>query len=221
MSEVAHILVTYRQGIFYGLLTTLQLALIAGTGGLAGGTALGLLAFRSLVWRTVAKALSFFLSSIPVLVLLFWVHYPLQASLQIVIPPFISAVFVLTMLNTAAVADIVRDALDTFDQEYVHAGMVCGLSPSQIFRHVQAPIFLRRVIPALLRVQVNTLHMTLFASLISVDEIFRISQRINAETYRPIQIFTALAILFILVSLPLNWCAAALERRFHGGLQPP
>ena len=155
------------------------------------------------------------------LVLLFWVHYPLQASLHVVIPPFITAAFVLTMLSAVAVADIVRDALNTFDQEYVNAGVVCGLSPMQIFRYVQVPIFLRRVIPALLRVQVNTLHMTLFASLISVDEIFRISQRINAETYRPIQIFTALALLFLLISLPLNGCAAALERKYHGGLDAP
>lgn len=212
------ILVDYHEGIAFGLLTTLKLAGIAWLGGLVVGTALGFLASRSAVGDAFVRSGAFVLSSIPVIIFLFWVHYPLQAALQVVIPPFISASFVLTVLNIGAVAEIVRNALRTFDPEYVNAGIVCGFSTSQIFRYVQVPIFLRQVIPSVLRTQVTILHMTLFASLISVDEIFRIAQRINAETYKPIEIYTALALLFLGVSLPLNVIAAGLERRFHGGL---
>jgi polar amino acid transport system permease protein len=215
---VLAILVDYREGILFGLLTTLRLALIAWVGGLVLGGLLGWLGSLYRGWSAVTRFGAFLFSSIPVLVLLFWVHYPLQASLSVVIPPFVSAACVLTVLNTAAVAEIVRNALETFDKEYINAAIVCGLSPGQIFRYVQIPIFLRQVLPSLLRTQVNVLHMTLFASLISVDEIFRIAQRINAETYKPVEIFTALAVLFLAVSVPLNALAALLERRFHGGL---
>lgn len=212
------ILVDYHQGIAFGLLTTLKLAGIAWVGGLALGTAVGFLASRSATWDVLVRSSAFVLSSIPVIIFLFWVHYPLQAALHVVIPPFISASGVLMLLNIAAVADIVRNALRTFDPDYVNAGVVCGLSDRQIFRHIQIPIFMRQVLPSLLRAQVNILHMTLFASLISVDEIFRMAQRINAETYKPIEIYTALALLFLGVSLPLNVFAQQLERRFHGGL---
>jgi His/Glu/Gln/Arg/opine family amino acid ABC transporter permease subunit len=210
--------VSYKEGILHGLLTTLRLVGIAWLGGLVFGTLLGIGTTRFRAWRSLFRAISFFLSSIPVLVFLFWVHYPLQAALNIVINPFITAAGVLTLLNAAAVGEIVRNALDTFDPDYLSAGVVCGLNPGQIFWHVQVPIFLRQVIPSLLRVQVSALHMTLFASLISVDEIFRISQRINAEIYKPIEVFTSLALLFLIISFPLNWLAAGLERRFHGGL---
>jgi ABC-type amino acid transport system permease subunit len=197
----------------------LKLAGVAWIGGLVCGAVIGFMASRSKWWDIFVRSSAFILSSIPIIVFLFWVHYPLQAALGVVIPPFISAAFVLTLLNIGAVGEIVRNALRTFDPDYVNAGVVCGLGPSQIFRYIQAPIFLRQVIPSLLRVQVITLHMTLFASLISVDEIFRIAQRINAETYKPIEIYSALAVLFLGVSLPLNAFAALLERRFHGGLR--
>ncbi len=212
------ILVDYREGIASGLATTLELAGIAWSTGLIAGVVFGFLASRSALWDSIVRSGAFVLSSIPVLVFLFWVHYPLQAALQVVIPPFISASFVLALLSIAAVSEIVRNALRTFDPDYIYAGIVCGLSTSQIFRYIQVPIFLRQVIPSLLRTQVSILHMTLFASLISVDEIFRIAQRINAETYKPIEIYTALALLFLGISLPLNAIAAGLERRFHGGL---
>jgi len=212
------ILVDYHEGITIGLYTTLKLAGVAWLSGLMGGTMIGFLASRSAIWDVIVRSMVFLLASIPVIVFLFWVHYPLQAALEIVIPPFISASFVLALLNVGAVAEIVRNALRTFDSDYVNAGVVCGLSTGEIFRYVQVPIFLRQVIPSLLRAQVAILHMTLFASLISVDEIFRIAQRINAETYKPIEIYTALALLFLGVSLPLNAAAAALERRFHGGM---
>jgi ABC-type amino acid transport system permease subunit len=62
--------------------------------------------------------------------------------------------------------------------------------------------------------QVIMLHTTLFASLISVEEIFRVSQRINSTIYRPVEIYTALAFFFLLVCLPINLGAYYLKRRY-------
>jgi ABC-type amino acid transport system permease subunit len=82
-----------------------------------------------------------------------------------------------------------------------------------LFR-IQLPLILRQVIPALLPLQVVMLHTTLFASLISVEEIFRVAQRINAQIYRPVEIYTALGIFFLGVCLPVNGVALWLKRRF-------
>ena len=56
--------------------------------------------------------------------------------------------------------------------------------------------------------------MALFASLISVNEIFRVAQQINAQIYRPVEIYTALGVLFLVVCLPLNGLALWLKARF-------
>jgi ABC-type amino acid transport system permease subunit len=113
-----------------------------------------------------------------------------------------------------AVADTMRQALKQFPRELVVAGRVCGLSPFQVFRHIQFPIVLRHTIPTLLMIQVNMLQASLFASLISVEELFRVAQRINAAEYKPVEIYTGLALFFLMICLPLNGIALMLQRHY-------
>jgi len=209
------ILVEYRQAFWAGLKVTLQLSCIIWTFGLLIGSAVGVASSHWRVWVGLpARFLSFFLSGIPVLVFLFWLHYPLQSMLHVVIDPFITAAVALTIVNVLAVADLVRGVLVDFPMQYVVAAKVCGLTHRQTIMEIQLPIVLRQILPGLLVIQVNLLQMTLFASLISVDEIFRICQRINAQIYRPVEIYTALAFLFLAVCLPMNGLALWLRSRF-------
>lgn len=212
---VLDILVTYREGILRGLVVTLQLCLIIWSTGLVVGSALGVAGAKW--YRGVgitSRVLSFALSGVPVLAFLFWLHYPLQAVLQVVINPFYTAAAALSVINVLAVADAVRGVLRDFPAQYIVAAQVSGLSPTQTLLHIQLPIVLRQVIPSLLQIQVGMLQATLFASLISVDEIFRVAQRINAVIYRPVEIYTALALLFLSICLPLNGLALWLRQRF-------
>jgi len=147
-------------------------------------------------------------------VFLFWLHYPLQAILGVVIDPFYTAAAALSTINVFAVADLVRAVLADFPSQYVVAAKVCGLSDRQTLLRIQLPIIFRQILPGLLMIQVNMLQATLFASLISVDELFRVAQRINATIYKPVEIYTALAVFFLAICLPLNGLAIWLRSRF-------
>jgi His/Glu/Gln/Arg/opine family amino acid ABC transporter permease subunit len=213
------IIYNYREGLLSGLLVTLGLCLIIWLSGLIFGVLFGALAHRqkeSTGW--FLKVLSFVLASTPVLVLLFWLHYPLQALLGIVVIPFITAAFALSIINIVGVAQIVRDALDEFPEQYVVAGKVCGLKPREIFSKIELPIIVRQTIPSFLTLQVNMLQLTLFASLISVQELFRVAQQINSIVYKPIEIYTALAIFFIAICLPLNLLAYWFKKKYTRNL---
>jgi ABC-type amino acid transport system permease subunit len=154
------------------------------------------------------------LTAIPVLVFLFWLHYPLQSIFNVVIDPFITSVTALSIVNISMVSESVREVLNDFPQQYIMAARVSGLTPNLTFKKIQFPIIFRQVIPGLLQSQVVMLQSTLFASLISVDEIFRISQRINSQVYRPVEIYTTLAIFFLALCLPLHVLAKWLKDRF-------
>jgi len=217
--SVWNIIYTYKEGIFQGLLVTLGLCLIVWISGLLFGVLFGSLAHRqkeSTGW--FLKIFSFLLASTPILVLLFWLHYPLQAMLGIVVVPFITAAFALSLVNIVGVAQIVRDALDEFPEQYSIAGKVCGLTQKEIFKKIQLPIIFRQTIPQFLTLQVSMLQMTLFASLISVQELFRVAQQINSIIYKPIEIYTALAIFFIAICLPLNLLAYWFKNKYTRNL---
>jgi ABC-type amino acid transport system permease subunit len=138
--------------------------------------------------------------------------------LGIVVIPFITAAFALSLINIVGVAQIVRDALDEFPTQYTIAGKVCGLTQKEIFKKIQLPIIFRQTIPQFLTLQVNMLQLTLFASLISVQELFRVAQQINSMIYKPIEIYTALAIFFIIICLPLNLLAYWFKNKYTRNL---
>ncbi len=202
---VIQILIQYREGLLGGLAVTLQLCLIVWSTGLVLGTLLGILGSRWQPWLgQFSQIVAFCLSGIPIIVLLFWLHYPVQAMMQIAIDPFITASVALSIVNIFAVSEIVRTALNDFPQEYVIAAKVSGFSAWHGLVYIQIPLLLRQILPTLLIAQVNVLQATLFASLISVNEIFRVAQRINASIYKPVEIYTALALFFLAICLPLN-----------------
>jgi His/Glu/Gln/Arg/opine family amino acid ABC transporter permease subunit len=213
--SVLDILIKYRSAFASGLMTTFQLSLIIWSVGLIVGALLGAMGAKWKLFVGVpSRVISFALSGVPILVFLFWLHYPLQQLLGVVIDPFFTAALTLSIINLFAVADVIRGVLLDFPSQYVIAGRVCGLTPSQILVHIQLPIVLRQTVPILLMIQVNMLQATLFASLISVNEIFRVAQQINAQIYRPVEIYTALGLLFLAVCLPLNGLALWLKAKY-------
>lgn len=217
--SVIDILVSYRAQFLSGLWVTVQLCLLIWPIGIGAGVLLGSAGAR---WKMMvgipSKAMSFLLSGVPVIVFLFWLHYPLQYMLGVVIRPFYTAAAALSFINAILVADIVRGALLDFPLQYVMAARVCGMSTWSTVLRIQLPIISRQVLPGILFLQVSMLQATIFASLISVEEIFRVAQRVNTEVYRPVEIYTALALFFLAVCLPLHGLAQFMKVRFTRNL---
>lgn len=217
--SVFDILITYYPAFLKGLAVTLQLCAVIWLAGIIIGTALGFAGWRHRLWVGLpSRTFSFLLGGVPLLVFLFWLHYPAQAMFDVVIDPFYTAAFTLAVVNIFGVADIVRGALIDFPQQYLTAAKVTGLNRQQTFFKIQMPLILREILPPLIFLQVAMLHTSLFASLISVEEIFRVAQRINAQIYRPIEIYTALGIFFLAVCIPINGFAYWLKYRFTRNL---
>jgi polar amino acid transport system permease protein len=208
------IIIDYREAFLQGLLVTLKLCLTIWAFGLVLGGSLGILETK---WKTIAivgRTVAFVISGIPVLVFLFWLHYPVQSVAGVVVDPFYTAALTLSIVNLFAVSGIVSHAINDLPRQYIETAIVCGLPRRTILWRIQFPLFLRYIIPSLLQTQVGMLHLTLFASLISVDEIFRMAQRVNSIVYRPVEVYSALGIFFLMVCLPLNGLAWYLKQRF-------
>lgn len=201
-----------------GLAVTAELSLIVWTIGLVLGGALGVAGARAPFVGQLTRGLGFLLGSIPVIVILMWFYYPAQTLLGVIIQPFWTAVIALSVVNIFVVAEAVRPALEAIPREFALAGRVCGLSENDVFKRITFPLLMRQLLPPLLFSQVAILHATLFASLISVEEVFRVTQQINARVYQPVELFTALALLFLVICAPLNGLAAYLRKRYSRDL---
>lgn len=193
---------------------TLLIAVCCWVIGLSLGFILGFLAWKR-TWLTLpVYTVGVIVSSIPVLTLLFWFHYPLQSSLGAVVNPLLTSIFVFSVVNIMMVADTVLQSAKQLPNEYSDLAYLHGLSPREATFKIEFPLVLRSSIPTLLKIQVVVLHMTLFASLISVDELFRMAQRVNAQEYQPTAIYTLLAGFYLILSLPIILLAEYLRKRF-------
>ncbi len=215
MAAVAKILAEYYPALLSGIWVTAKLCLMTWVIGLPAGIGLGLASAR---WPRVVglpvRGAAFLLSATPALILLYWVYYPAPKLTGIELSAYVTSVLVFSMYMTSAVAEHLRGALIDFPRQFVVAGIVSGLTTTEIVWNIQAPLLGRQLLPAILGSMLTTLHLSLFASLITVDEIFRVAQRVNAQEYQPVAVYSTVAVLFLVICVPLHASAVWLRRRY-------
>lgn len=208
------LLVRYLPALLQGLGVTAALTVIVWSLGVAGGVAFGALAHHSKGMENVLKTLSLLVAATPILVILMWAHYPAQSLLDVVIDPFVTSAVALSLVNIIFVADVVRRGLGSLPDDWTISARTSGLSQQETMRFVTLPLAFRQLLGPVIFIQIAMLHATLFTSLISVDELFRTVQRINAVEYRPVELYSFLALFFLLVCAPLYLLASAANRRY-------
>jgi len=207
----------YRDAFLGGLIVTGQLVLLTATIGTALGMSLEALCGRlEGAFRGIIDATAFCVAAIPALVILFWLYYPGQILLGLNASPFDTALFALTIINTFAVYRIAGDAVRDLPQQFIATGLVCGLTGRDIYLNIKLPLLFRAAFPRWIDQQVVILQTSLFASLISVDETFRVAQRINAVVYDPVLIYTAMGILFLAIAGAAMYAAKYLRTVWEG-----
>lgn len=209
------VLIQYHHLLLQGFLTTLKLLGCIILIGVPLGILLGVIGGRySIELGKVIKLGRFVTKVIPVLVLLFWLHYPLQGLLGVVINPFWTTIFALGLINTITIAHIVAGELELLPKSYREAGVTLGMTKNQVVRYIELPLLVRRTLPQLLLTQAAMLEYTLFASLISVQELFRTAQTINAMIYKPVEIYSLLIIFFFIILAPLHLFTSRLQKKY-------
>ncbi|MEK7552078.1 MAG: ABC transporter permease subunit [Patescibacteria group bacterium] len=208
------ILIEYRHLFLQGLLTTVELLFLIVLIGVPLGILLGAIGGRSSKSiSSVVSSLKFLTKIVPVLVLLFWLHFPLQAILGIVVDPFWTTVVALGFVNMVAVAFIIQSELKLLPIAYKEAGVTLGMTNSQIIKHIELPILMKRALPSIALNQATMLEYTLFASLISVPELFKVSQTINSMVYDPVAIYSLLVLFFAIILAPLHILITIYKKR--------
>ncbi len=210
-----HILFQYYDLFFQGFSTTLKLLGCIMLIGISFGIILGVIGgrYNSTLGKTI-KATRFVTKVIPVLVFLFWLHYPLQGLLGIVVDPFWTTILALGIINMIATAHLIISELELLPKSYREAGVTLGLSKKQVVKYIELPLLSRRTLPQLLTNQASILEYTLFASLISVPELFRTAQTLNAMIYKPVEIYSLLVLFFLSILAPLHLFISWLQKKY-------
>lgn len=151
--------------------------------------------------------------AIPVLVILVWIYFAVPILLGINIPPFWSALLALSLHLAAYVSEVVRAGLDSVRQGQVRAGMALGMSNAQIVRHILLPQAFVRMLPAFGSLLSLAVKDTAIATVIAVPELMRRADAIAGQSYKPVEVFTTVMVLYFLIIFPLTRAVDMLYRR--------
>lgn len=203
-----------------GLANTLKLTAIALACGLVVGLVLALMRLsgrRSLAWPAIA-VIEFFRNT-PPLVHFFWVFYALPVASGIRLEPLAAAAIALTIQSGAFFAEIYRAGIASVERGLWDAGRAIGMSAPTLMRRIVMPIALRRMIAPLTERGFELVKTTALAATLAYGELLYQAMVIASRTFRPLEIYTAVAVIFFLVLFAASQVLRLVERRATRGLR--
>ncbi len=207
-------LLQYRGLVLVGALTTLGFTLLTAVLGLLVGVivALGRLTGRKWISMPLGALLEVFRCT-PVLVQLIWCYYALPVLIGVEMSPAMAAVLTLSLYGGSFYAEIIRGGIASVEIGQWDAGRALGLTRIKLMRLVVMPQALKRMIPPLVNQTILQLKNTALVSVLAVPDLLYQGQLITSATYRPLETYSMVAVIYFLLLFPLTRLAQRLERR--------
>jgi glutamine transport system permease protein len=126
----------------------------------------------------------------------------------------LTAAVITIIINAGAyIAEIVRGSVLSVNKGLLEAGMSLGISRFQLIVHIIGPIAFRRMIPPLGNQFIISLKDTSLFIVIGVGELTRQGQEIMASNFRALEIWLAVAVIYLIMTTALAISLRHLERR--------
>jgi len=133
-----------------------------------------------------------------------WFYYALPVVLGIDIPATLAAVLVLSLYTGAFYAEIVRGGVNSIERGQWDAARAIGMRRGQVMRYVILPQAVKRMVPPFMNQSIIQLKNTSLVSTIAVADLLYEGQMITAATYRPLEVYTMVAVIYFAVLFPLT-----------------
>lgn len=153
------------------------------------------------------------LRSSPLVMIIFWVYTVGPMITGSPSSAYLSALFALAAFEVAYFTEIIRSGIQSVPIGQRNAGLATGLTKTQAMRLIVLPQALRRMSPSLLTQSLIAFQDSTIASIISVPEILHTTTVINAREQDPIFLYSALAIIYLVLCYALSRAVRYLEQR--------
>jgi len=205
----------YSDELLHGLLITFQLSLAAFALALFVGLVIALLRlsrYKSLNYLTIVYIEVF--RGTPEMVQLVWAYYVLPMFFGLPLSSIATGIIVLGFSLSAYLAEVYRAGIESVPGGQVEAARALGLSRTHTFIRIILPQALRVMFAPMLNNYVLLLKRTSLLMAIAVPELMFASHRLSSYTYRPLEILTAAALLYLVITYPATIIVGQIEKRF-------
>ena len=174
-------------------------------------------ALRLYAWtpvRAVAAAYVELFRNLPLILVMYWAFYVLPIATGLGLSPFATGLAALALNVTAYNAETFRAGIGSIRRGQLEAAMALGMSRAQAVRRIVLPQAVRRILPVLASTWVSLFKDTSLVSVIAVSELAYVAMQIRAQTFRVLEMLTAMAAVYWLLGYPQAKLVDWIQRRY-------
>ncbi len=197
-----------------GLAVSLELTIAANIIGVTAGFGLALLLMSR--YRLVRMPFMLFVEFFrctPAIVQIVWIFYCVPMLFDVFLDPITMGVMALGLNLTAFNAEAYRASIQAVPREQIDAGIALGLNPWQRILYIVFPTAFRASVPVLLTNGIVIFQQSALVAIVAIADLMYEAKSLATETYRPIETFTVVALIYFAVSFPITQMVGFLERR--------
>ncbi len=199
--------------ILRGLLGTMHLGVVCILLSLGIGLVVGASKYsRRPYLRLPATVFVEFFRNTPVLVQIIWFFFAFPIFTGIKLTTFWAAALGISLNGAAYCAEIFRGGIQNIARGQWEACRALGLNYWQTMQRVILPQAVKRMLPALTNRGVEMIKATAIASIIAYYELLHSARIISAAHFNPIESYTVVAVIFVVVIWPLTMLVRRIER---------
>ena len=155
----------------------------------------------------------------PGLIQIVWIYYCLPIVTGLQLDALTSLVIAMALNVGSYLSEVFRAGIQAVNKGHIEAAVALGFQPGQITRRVVVPQAAYRMIPAIGNVFVSAIKLSSLCSVLGMSELMYQGQIIIANFFRPIEVFTVVAIMYLIMAyttslfmMYLEWKLAWIKR---------
>lgn len=193
----------YRAALLHGASVTVLLTCLSMAFAIPGGIVLALMRLSPIrLLRVISAIFVEFCRNIPLVLVVYWAYYVLPVFSGISTSAFATGLFGLAVYCAAYNSETFRAGINSIRKGQTEVGLALGLSRWQIMREIVLPQSFKRILPILASTWVALFKDTAIVSLISVNELAYTALEIRSNTFRVLEMLTAMMVIYWLMGYP-------------------
>ena len=126
----------------------------------------------------------------------------------------IAGILILSLFESAYISEIFRSGIESVGKTQIESARAIGFTRTQTYRYVIIPQAFRQVLPPLVGQLVTVIKDSSLLSVIGINEFTQSAQQASSINYDNLETYFALAVGYLVLTVPISLWSRWLERRF-------